>query len=102
MEFNENNFGIGMEFDDIVPTPIQPKTAAEYALEELRRDRDRLLAETDWIVIKSAEAGVPVPKAWADYRQALRDLPDSFDEVPLHPKYEKLDWSQVELPVKPE
>jgi hypothetical protein len=52
--------------------------AARYDSEEwaaLRAERDRLLADTDWVVVKSQEAGEAVPAAWATYRQALRDLP---------------------------
>ena len=41
---------------------------------ELRRQRDALLAETDWIVIKARENNVTVPSSWKTYRQALRDL----------------------------
>ena len=40
-----------------------------------RAERDRRLAETDWVVAKAYERGEPVPEAWAAYRQALRDLP---------------------------
>ena len=52
--------------------------AARYDSEEwaaLRAERDRLLAETDWVVVKSQEAGEAVPAAWQAYRTALRDLP---------------------------
>ena len=40
-----------------------------------RAERDRRLAETDWVVTRAYERGEPVPEAWAAYRQALRDLP---------------------------
>ena len=39
-----------------------------------RAQRDRLLAETDWIVIRSAETGVAMTPEQSDYRQALRDI----------------------------
>ena len=35
-----------------------------------------MIAATDWIVIKSVEAGTAVPEAWQTYRQALRDIPE--------------------------
>jgi hypothetical protein len=41
-----------------------------------RRIRDGMLARTDWVVIKSLEAGVSVPTSTATYRQALRDITD--------------------------
>jgi len=40
-----------------------------------RAERNRRLAETDWIAVQAYERGEPVPEAWAAYRQALRDLP---------------------------
>jgi len=40
-----------------------------------RAERDRRLAETDWIVVKAYEQSEPVPEAWATYRRVLRDLP---------------------------
>ena len=40
-----------------------------------RANRDALLAETDWMVIKAAETGVALANDWKTYRQALRDLP---------------------------
>jgi hypothetical protein len=40
-----------------------------------RDTRDRLLAECDWMVVKSLESGQAVPAEWATYRQALRDIP---------------------------
>lgn len=48
----------------------------EMASAAMRAQRDRLLAESDWIVARAAEAGEPVPQPWRDYRQALRDVPD--------------------------
>ena len=54
-----------------------------YALEELPLDqaeqnvrsrRDNLLAETDWLVIKSYERSENIPAEWELYRQALRDI----------------------------
>tara|TARA_R100000278_G_scaffold107857_1_gene84667 strand:- start:340 stop:687 length:348 start_codon:yes stop_codon:yes gene_type:complete len=51
------------------------KKAAEIEaglpLARLRKDRNELLAKTDWM----ANADVTMSKAWKDYRQALRDLP---------------------------
>ena len=40
-----------------------------------RQQRDTLLTQSDWIVVKSMEAGESIPADWAAYRQALRDIP---------------------------
>lgn len=41
--------------------------------DEVRSERDRLLADSDWAVLP--DAPVADGQAWKDYRQALRDLP---------------------------
>ena len=46
----------------------------------LRRQRDQLLAKTDWVTLKAIDdsndgLGIQLPQVWIDYRQALRDLP---------------------------
>lgn len=40
----------------------------------VRRQRDSLLAETDWVVIKAKETGGNLSTAFKEYRQALRDI----------------------------
>ena len=57
-------------------SPFDPGTVPdEYLVERMRRHRDRLLAESDWTQLPDA----PVDQAaWASYRQALRDFPDTW------------------------
>ena len=43
----------------------------EHQWQELREERDRLLAETDWM----ANSDVTLADAWKTYRKNLRDLP---------------------------
>ena len=49
----------------------------EGTAQTMRQDRDRLLAECDWVVVKAQEEGVAVPAEWVTYRQALRDITDA-------------------------
>jgi len=59
------------------PIPEMPaynpdERALEQEAEEVRTQRDALLKESDWTQVADA----PVSQtAWADYRQALRDVP---------------------------
>lgn len=43
----------------------------------VRKYRNELLSQTDWIVIKSLEQGVNISTEFKDWRQSLRDLPES-------------------------
>jgi hypothetical protein len=41
----------------------------------VRKYRNQLLDETDWVVIRSTETGVALSQEFTDWRQELRDLP---------------------------
>jgi hypothetical protein len=56
------------------------KDRLEEAWRVFRAERDRRLAETDWVVARAYERGEPVPEAWAAYRRALRDLPEQLTD----------------------
>jgi len=50
----------------------------------LRVERNKKLAETDWVVTMHKELVTNIPTAWKTYRQALRDITDdatSLDDV---------------------
>lgn len=51
---------------------------AAYKLDELRTERDRLLAETDWWMF--SDTATPT-QAQLDYRQALRDITASYSNL---------------------
>ena len=52
----------------------------------LRAERDALLADCDWVVVKAQEAGGDVPSAWVTYRTALRNLPATTSD-PANPTW---------------
>ena len=70
-------------FDNQTPpseSDIQAKLSelvSEYPMKLLRKERNRLLSETDW------RATVDYPgsdkQSWLDYRKALRDLPTTAE-----------------------
>jgi hypothetical protein len=74
---------------------VENKTAEEIAADvasksaQMRANRDRALEASDWRVIRAAETGVAMDQEWQDYRQSLRDLPNSEG------------WPNVELPHDP-
>lgn len=69
-----------MKFDF---NPMFPDATNEQKWEQIKNWRMRELFATDWTQLADA----PVDKtAWAEYRQALRDLPANFtnaDDVEL-------------------
>ncbi len=61
----------------------------------LRVERDRLLADTDWM----ANSDVTLADNWKTYRQSLRDLPSGAS--PKLSADGSLDMSSVTFPTKP-
>ena len=56
----------------------------ELALKVLRRRRNAVLANCDWVIIRSTSTDTPVPDEWKTYMQALRDLPTTTED-PTNP-----------------
>ena len=66
---------------------IFPNATNEQKWEQIRMWRNTELSQTDWTQLVDS----PVDKsAWAEYRQALRDLPSSNEDV-----------TKIDLPIKP-
>ena len=70
------------------PTKVQAKLATAWA--QLRAERNRRLAATDWTQMNDSPLSQANRTAWSSYRQELRDLPD-----------EVTDPTQVEWPLDP-
>ena len=74
---------------------------AEEPFKLLREERNKRLAECDWVVTKYAEYGYNIPKEWRNYRQALRDLP-SISYRPELDEFGYLKMDSVAWPTPPE
>ena len=59
------------------------KTELENAepLKLLRVERNAKLTETDWVITMHKELGTNIPAAWKTYRQALRDITDTYTSL---------------------
>jgi len=69
-------------------TKLIEKTEADDDFQMLRIERNRLLAETDWM----ANSDVTMSTAWKNYRQALRDITKT---------YKSMDDKDFKFPDKP-
>ena len=92
----------GLEWRDSTTKPteteINNKVSEMNAAEPmnlLREERNKRLAETDWM----ANSDVTMTDAWKTYRQALRDLPES--STPKLNSIDGLDMTSVTWPTKP-
>jgi len=72
--------------DEEIALKVKELEAAQ-PLKELREERNDLLMETDYIMV--SDYPHTNKQAWIDYRQSLRDLPQTAD------------LSNVEYPTKP-
>ena len=99
----------GLEWDSTDPLPTEDEVNAKLAELEaaepfrvLREERNRRLAQCDWIVTKNAEYGQNISKEWRAYRQALRDLPSITYHTPEIDEYGYLKMDSVAWPTPPE
>lgn len=68
--------------------PYAPPTASEAASAKrakLRADRDIALSASDWTQMPDSPLTDAEKQAWAAYRQALRDLPETGGPWPSKP-----------------
>mgnify|MGYP003120732244 FL=1 len=54
---------------------------AEEPLRVLRLERNQKLTECDWVVVKATETNTEIPQEWKTYRQALRDITQSYQSL---------------------
>jgi hypothetical protein len=79
--------------DGVTTTKAEHEAAYQATLDERtatanRTKRDNLLAETDWMTLRSSDTSTPVPAAWHTYRQALRDITSHAN----WPNLDDADW----------
>ena len=82
----ENFDGVEWLDDRTMPTESEVQTKydeiiAAEPLNLLRLERNAKLAETDWVVTMHKELGTNIPAAWKTYRQALRDITDTYTSL---------------------
>ena len=76
--------------DEVAQTVVNDQAQAdadalERSWDRLRRDRDALLASSDWTQFPDSPLDDEAKAEWAVYREELRDLPESAD--PANPTW---------------
>ena len=84
--------------EEEVTAKMKELTDAE-PMKLLRKERNKLIAETDWTQLKDISLDSIREKNWKEYRQALRDLPNG--STPKLDSYGDLDMTSVSWPDKP-
>lgn len=69
------NGTISVVRDDDKWAKLEPKLFRNF-----RQERNKLLAEVDWVTLKAYSTHTPVPEEWVTYMQALRDLPMATED----------------------
>jgi hypothetical protein len=72
------------------PAKVAAKEAQAWT--QLRTERNARLAACDWTQLQDAHLSAEKKSAWADYRQALRDLPDEVQDL------DAVEWPQINTP----
>jgi hypothetical protein len=67
--------------------------AFDRAIEQLRKDRNKLLADSDWEVTMAKEKGTTLSAGFKNWRQELRDITNDLTTVE--------EVEAVEFPTKP-
>ena len=69
--------------DKSVVTKKEKELEDAQPLNNLRRERNAILAQTDWVVIKEREEGGSVSNFadWKKYRQELRDITKTYKSL---------------------
>tara|TARA_A100001035_G_C27771454_1_gene496594 strand:+ start:1112 stop:1444 length:333 start_codon:yes stop_codon:yes gene_type:complete len=82
--FDANGIAIALDASAIATKAAE--LATEKAWTDLRTERNKLLAATDWEIVRHKELGTNIPTALKTYRQELRDLPANTSD-PANPSW---------------
>ena len=75
------NAVVWQEWDSVELSQGELEAEQASAMEELRTERNRRLAECDWTVLADAPLTPEEQEDWMDYRQELRDMPQFTTDV---------------------
>ena len=72
-QFNQLLLDRDAVIDSIVEEAIEKEPSEDEVVID---ERNALLEDTDWVILRYFDQGEEVPLEWKEYRQALRDIPE--------------------------
>jgi hypothetical protein len=79
-DYSDGTWKLSTDFSSPVKKSAQEMQVPEPVYSEqkewdlVRKKRNFLLTDSDWIIVKYTEQNQPIPEAWVTYRQDLRDI----------------------------
>lgn len=97
------------QLDFTSPTPITwsdyqrtlPIVQAIIARKSIRRYRDQMLRNSDWVMTIDNVNTLANKEEWIAYRQALRDMPATVTNYEWIPESHDLNFSKMNIPKAP-
>ena len=75
VKYREVNWQIE-QYAEAAPVAAVPEPTSEQQEMQIRAQRNLLLTQCDWTQLPDAPLTAEQKQAWAEYRQALRDVPE--------------------------
>ena len=87
------------QYAEAAPVPSVPEPTEEQQEMQIRAQRNLLLTQCDWTQLPDAPLTTEQKQAWAEYRQALRDVPEQigFPENVIWPSTPSVEASDVSV-----
>ena len=87
------------QYAEIAPIPAVPELTEEQQKMQVRAQRNSLLTLCDWTQLPDAPLTAEQKQEWAEYRQALRDVPEQtgFPENVIWPSTPSVEVSDASV-----
>lgn len=87
------------QYAEAAPIPAVPEPTEEQQEMQVRAQRNSLLSLSDWTQLADAPLTAEKKQAWAEYRQALRDVPEQagFPEAVVWPSTPETEAADVSV-----
>lgn len=87
------------QYAEAAPVPVIPEPTIEQQERQVRAQRNSLLTLCDWTQLSDAPLTTEQKQEWAEYRQALRDIPEQtgFPDAVVWPSAPETEAADVSV-----